>query len=73
MAHIRQSRPDSGLGLLVQVLKSFQVVPSSLGSGSCARGTFALSLSFLRVERASESRREREREREKKIERERDR
>jgi len=33
MAHIRQSRPDSGLGFRVKVLKIFQVVPSSLGSG----------------------------------------
>ena len=33
MAHIRQSRPDSGLGFHVKVLKIFQVVPSSLGSG----------------------------------------
>jgi hypothetical protein len=32
MAHIRQSRPDSGLGFQVKVLKIFQVVPSSLGS-----------------------------------------
>ena len=27
MAHVRQSRPDSGLGLKAKVLKSFQVVP----------------------------------------------
>jgi len=33
MAHIRQSRPDSGLGFQVKVLKTFQVVPSSLESG----------------------------------------
>ena len=33
MAHIRQSRPDSGLDLLVKVLKPCSVVPSSLGSG----------------------------------------
>jgi len=33
MAHIGQSRPDSGLGLQVKVLKPFQAVPSSLGSG----------------------------------------
>ena len=32
-ALIRQSRPDSGLGIQVQAPKSFQVVPSSLGSG----------------------------------------
>jgi len=31
MAHIRHSRPDSGLDF--QVLEPFQVVPSSLGSG----------------------------------------
>jgi len=33
MAHTRQSRPDSGLGFQVQVLKTCQVVLSSLGSG----------------------------------------
>ena len=32
MAHIRQSRPDSGLGFQVHVLTLFEVVPSSLGS-----------------------------------------
>jgi len=33
MAHVRQSRPDSGLGFQVKVLKPFKVVPFSLGSG----------------------------------------
>ena len=33
MAHIRQARPDSGLGFRVQVLTTFEGVPSSLGSG----------------------------------------
>ena len=32
-AHIRQSRPDSGLGFQVEVFDVFQVVRSSLGSG----------------------------------------
>ena len=32
MAHVRQSRPDSGLGFQVEVLQSFLVVPSSLCS-----------------------------------------
>ena len=27
-AHIRQSRPDSGLGLQIKALKTFQVFPS---------------------------------------------
>ena len=31
--HIRQSRPESGLGFQVKVIKNFQVVHSSLGSG----------------------------------------
>jgi len=35
MAHIRQSRPDSGLGFHVKVVETFNVVPSSLGSGPC--------------------------------------
>ena len=30
MAHLRQSRPDSGLDLYVKALKRFQVVPFSL-------------------------------------------
>jgi len=33
MAHISQSRPDSGLGLQVKVLKTLQGVSSSLCSG----------------------------------------
>ena len=37
MAHVRQSRPDYGLGFQVKVLKPFQVVPSSLGSGRPSR------------------------------------
>ena len=35
MAHIRQSRPDSGLGFQVKVVHTIPVVPSSLGSGGC--------------------------------------
>jgi len=31
--HVRQSRPDSGLGSQVKVFKPFEVVPSSLESG----------------------------------------
>ena len=34
MVQIRQSRPSSGFSSLVPVLKTSQVVPSSLGSGS---------------------------------------
>ena len=34
MAHIRQSRSDSGLGFQVKVLVTFQFVPVSLGSSS---------------------------------------
>ena len=33
MAHIRQSRPGSGLGFQAKVHKAFKVVPFSLGSG----------------------------------------
>jgi len=32
-AHIRQSGPESGSGFQVKVLKTFYVVPFSLGSG----------------------------------------
>jgi hypothetical protein len=34
MAHLRQSRPDSDLGFQVNVIKTFPVVPTWLGSGS---------------------------------------
>ena len=34
MEHIRQSRPDSGLDSEVKGLKNFEVVPSSLRSGT---------------------------------------
>ena len=37
MAHMRQSRPDPGLGFQVQVLQIVQGVPSSRGSGSGTR------------------------------------
>ena len=33
MAHVRQSRPDSGLDVQVKASKTFQVVPSLLKSG----------------------------------------
>jgi len=33
MAHIRQPRPDSGLGFQVKVIRTFQIGPSLLGSG----------------------------------------
>ena len=32
-AHVRQSRPDSCLGFHVKVLKTFNLVPSSIGRG----------------------------------------
>jgi len=33
MAHMRQSRPDAGLGFRVEVLEMFEGVPPSLGRG----------------------------------------
>ena len=33
MAHIRQPRPDSGLGFEAEVRNSFEGVPSALGRG----------------------------------------
>ena len=33
-AHVGQSRPDSGLGFRVEVLETFEGVPSSLVSGT---------------------------------------
>jgi len=38
MAHVRKSRPDSGLDFLVKSLKRIPVVPSSLGSGGESSG-----------------------------------
>ena len=38
MAHIRQSRPDSGLGFQVEVFKTFQLVTCSLGSRGAGKG-----------------------------------
>ena len=38
MAHVRQSRPDSGLGFQVKVFELFYGVPSSLGSGQAEAG-----------------------------------
>jgi len=37
VAHIRQSKPDSGRGSQVKVLNTLKVVPSSLGSGLTKR------------------------------------
>ena len=34
MAHVKQSKPDSGLGFQVKVLKTFQVAPCSLRCGA---------------------------------------
>jgi hypothetical protein len=34
MAHVRQGRPNLGHDFHVQVIKTFQVVPCSLGSGT---------------------------------------
>jgi len=34
VAHVRQSRPDYGLGFQVQVRQKFKVVPFPLGSGT---------------------------------------
>ena len=48
MAHVRQSRPDSGLGFQVKVPKTFQVVPSSLGAIARAGG-IELSVAEMRA------------------------
>ena len=42
LAHIRQSKPDSGVGVQVKVLKTCQGVPSSLGSGQEAQPRYHL-------------------------------
>ena len=48
VAHTRQSGPDSGLSFKVKVLKTFQVVPSSLGSGIVNSATMYSKKNFLR-------------------------
>jgi len=42
LAHIRQSRPDSGLVFQVKVLETFEGVASLLGSGASTRCTHKL-------------------------------
>ena len=45
MAHIRQSKPDSGLGVREKVLETTQVVAALLGSGPATkRRLFVASL-----------------------------
>ena len=39
MAHVRQSRPDFGLGFQANDFNTFEVVPFSLGSGLRSRVT----------------------------------
>jgi len=48
MAHVRQSRPDSGIGFQVKVLKTF---PSSLGRGlqEISQGVGGIPTPFLAV------------------------
>jgi len=46
MARMRQSRPDSGLGLKNEVFKTFSVVPISLGSGRVSPRTTLLLLLY---------------------------
>ena len=42
MAHLRQSRPDSGLAFQVNILRIFEVVPFSVGGGTA--GHFAATI-----------------------------
>ena len=52
MAHIRQSRPYSGLGFLVKVQKTVSVVASSLESGPLLHGWSAQASHCLLQKRA---------------------
>ena len=64
MAHMRQSRPGSGLGFLADALKMFQVVSFWLGSGIPEREAVlvvgCLSWVVRWVDLQRESKRERE-------------
>ena len=42
MAHIRQLGPDYGLSVQVNILRTFNVVPSSLGSGWAGLGDWVV-------------------------------
>ena len=54
MAHVRQSRPYSGLGFQVKSPKTFQVVVSLLGSGTVSN----LEFPQVRIQATSPSREE---------------
>jgi len=49
MAHIRQSRTDSGLGFPVKVPKTFQVVAFSLGSVETENATLRTERNVLKI------------------------
>ena len=52
MEHVRQSRPDSGLGVQTKVLDTFYVVPSSLGRRDLRGGDHVLARGVVRDARA---------------------
>jgi len=49
MAHIRQSRPDTGRGFQVKALKIVEVFPPSLGSGILNRLLLEFRVSGVRL------------------------
>jgi len=55
MAHVKQSRPDSGLGFQVEVLEIFQVVPSSQTNGFFPRAASSQEYAYLSLSRGRES------------------
>ena len=76
MAHIRQSRPCSGLGFEVKVFQALQVVPCSLGSGRIGTIVYCrppVDAREREKKRAKESDRVRKRERDRESKRERER
>ena len=46
MAHMRQPRPDFGLGFQINVLPTFEAVPSLLGRSLWMKGGLTLSLTI---------------------------
>ena len=44
VAHVRQARPDSGLGCQEKVFRAFESVPSSLGMGGIDAQNLALTV-----------------------------
>jgi hypothetical protein len=66
MAHIRQSRPDSGLDIQVKVLNTYELFPFRLEAALCSKIAKGNPSEHRRLPTINQSERARERERERK-------